>query len=135
MNFRLVVRLALAPLLVGLAGFAMVFISADIASGCGFAAGAGLVAIAVLASGGFFVRVPARTASQAVFRLAASSVIKWVVSIGGASWALQGSGTGPLAFTSGVIAGLLSTLFSGAHRGPRHPGLKTVKTVKDVSST
>lgn len=132
MNFRLVVRLAAAPLLVGFVGFAAACILVDIASACGFATGAGLVAIAVFVSGGFFVRAPARTAGQAVFRLAASSLVKWVVLIGGASWALRSPGIAPLAFTGGVIAGLLSTLFSGAHRGPRHPGLKTVK---DASST
>lgn len=132
MNFRLVARLSTAPLLMGLAGAAVTYILADAASAKGFAIGAALVALAMFVSGGFFVRVRATTAGQVMFRLAASSALKWLVLIGGASWALGGAGVNALGFTCGVIAGLLATLFSGAHRGPRHPGFGTRQ---DASST
>ena len=125
MDFRLVMKLSTAPLMVGIAGAAVAYILAGAASAKGFAFGAALVAAAVFVSGGFFVRVRARTAGQVMFRLAASSALKWMVLIGGAAVALGEIKVDALGFTSGVIAGLLSTLFSGAHRGPRPTGFGT----------
>lgn len=115
MDFRLVTRLSSAPLMIGLAGAAVAYVLADNASALGFAGGATLVALAMLVSGGFFVRVRVLSAGAVFIRLAMASALKWLVLMGGAYWALAIGGLQPTAFTSGVIAGLVSTLFSRAH--------------------
>jgi len=112
MDFRLVVRLSTVPLMIGLVGAAAAYILAGFASAMGFAGGAALVALAMLVSGGFFVRVRAFTAGQVLFRLAISTALKWAVLMAGAWLGLVASGLPPAAFTLGVIAGLLSTLFN-----------------------
>jgi hypothetical protein len=132
MDFRLVICLSSASLVVGFAGAAVAYILAGAASAIGFAVGAVLVAAAVFVSGGFFVRARARTAGQVMFRLAASSALKWMVLIGGAAVALGQFRVEAVSFTSGVIGGLVAIFFSGAHRGPRRPEFRTIK---DASST
>lgn len=115
MDFRLVAKLSRAPLIVGLAGAAVAYILAGSASAKGFASGAAVVALATLVSGGFFFRARVFGAGAVLVRLAISSALRWMVMIGGAYWALAIGGLQPAAFTSGVIAGLVSTLFSKAH--------------------
>lgn len=115
MDFRLITRLSSAPLMIGLAGAAVAYVLADSASALGFASGATLVALAMLVSGGFFVRVRVLSAGPVLIRIAISSALRWLVLMGGAYWALAIGGLQAAAFTSGVIAGLVSTLFTKAH--------------------
>ncbi len=116
MDFRAVVRSSTAPLLVGGVGAALAVVLADIASAKGFAVGAGLVALALLVSGSFFVRVAARNAGRVLIRLALASLIKWMVLMGGTLAVLTQGLVLPAPFTFGVIAGLLSTVFNTAKR-------------------
>lgn len=112
MDFRLVAKLSAAPLAVGIAGAAVAYVLAGFASARGFAGGAAVVALAMLVSGGFFARLRVGSAGLVLMRLALTSLLRWVVLMGGAYWALAMGGLQPAAFTSGVIAGLVSTLFS-----------------------
>ncbi len=112
MDFRLVVRLSIAPLLMAVAGAAVAFILAGFASAKGFVCGALLIAVATLVSGGFYARVRSLDAGRVLIRLAITSALKWVMVMGGAALALAQGGLPPAAFTCGVIAGLVSTLFN-----------------------
>ena len=112
MDFRLVARLLIAPLLMAIAGAAVAFILAGFASAKGFACGAVLVAGATLVSGGFYARARSLNAGRVLIRLAITSALKWIVVMGGAALALIQGGLPPAAFTCGVIAGLVSTLFN-----------------------
>lgn len=115
MDFRLIARLAGAPLLIAIAGAAVTFILADFASAKGFACGALLIAVAMLVSGGFYARARALNAGRVLIRLAITSALKWTVVMGGTALVLTQGGSGglpPAAFTCGVIAGLVSTLFN-----------------------
>ena len=114
-DFRLVARLFIAPLMMGFAGAAAVFVLADTASAKGFFAGALLVAVAMLVSGGFYARVQSLQAGRVLIRLALTSALKWLIVMGGTAAVLAQSAKGglpPAAFTCGVIAGLVSTLFN-----------------------
>lgn len=112
MNVRLVVRLSTAPLLMAIAGAAVAFSLAGLASAKGFAAGALLIAIATLVSSGFYARTRSLNAGRVLIRLALTSALKWIVVMGGAALALIQGELPPAAFTCGVIAGLVSTLFN-----------------------
>ncbi len=112
MDLRLVARLSTAPLLMAIAGAAVAFILAGFASALGFAGGALLIAVAALVSGGFYARVQSLNAGRVLIRLAIASALKWIVVMGGAALALIQGGLPPAAFTCGVIAGLVSTLFN-----------------------
>ena len=112
MDFRLVARLSIAPLIIGFVGAAAALILADFASAKGFAAGALLIAIATLVSSGFYARARSLNAGRVLIRLAITSALKWIVVMGGAALALIEGGLPPAAFTCGVIAGLVSTLFN-----------------------
>jgi len=115
MDFRLVAKLSAAPLLMAIAGAAVAFVLAGFASAKGFACGALLVVVATLVSGGFYARVRALNAGRVLIRLALTSALKWMIVMGGAAYALTQSAKGglpPAAFTCGVIAGLVSTLFN-----------------------
>ncbi|MES2684449.1 MAG: hypothetical protein V4650_13100 [Pseudomonadota bacterium] len=112
MDFRLVARLSIAPLIIGLVGAMAAFILAGFASAKGFAAGALLIAIATLVSSGFYARARSLNAGRVLIRLAVTSALKWIVVMGGAACALIQGGLPPAAFTCGVIAGLVSTLFN-----------------------
>lgn len=112
MDLRLAARLSVAPLVVSMAGAAVAFILAGFASAKGFACGALLIAVATLVSGGFYARVRARDAGLVLFRLVLTSALKWMIVVGGAALVLSQGGLPPAAFTCGVIAGLVSTLFN-----------------------
>lgn len=115
MDLRLATRLSIAPLIIGFAGAGVGLILADMASAKGFAGGALLVAAATLVSGGFYTRGPVRTAGLVLIRLAMTSALKWLIVMGGTALVLAHGSKGglpPAAFTCGVIAGLVSTLFN-----------------------
>lgn len=112
MDFRPAARLCIAPLAIGFIGAAVALILAGLASAKGFAAGALLIAIATLVSGGFYARARLGYARQVLFRLATATLLKWFVVMGGALMALIQWKVSPAAFTCGVIAGLASTLFN-----------------------
>lgn len=95
-----------------IAGAAVVFMLAGAASAKGFACGALLIVGATLVSSGFYARVQARNAGLVLLRLAMTSALRWLIVIGGAALALVQGGLPPAAFTCGVIAGLVSTLFN-----------------------
>ena len=99
----------------GMAGAVVAFILAGSASALGFAGGALLIAVATLVSGGFYARVRSLNAGRVLIRLAVTSALKWMIVMGGAALVLTQSAKGglpPAAFTCGVIAGLVSTLFN-----------------------
>lgn len=112
MDLRPVAKLSTAPLIIGLVGAAVAYMLAGAASAKGFAGGALLIAVATVVSGGFYMRLQARTAGRVVIRLALTSALRWAIVMGGAAWALVQGGLEPAAFTCGVIAGLVSTLFN-----------------------
>lgn len=112
MDFRPVARLSTAPLIMGLAGAAVAYVLVGATSATGFAGGALLIAVASAISGGFYMRGQARTAGRVVIRLALTSALRWLIVMGGAAVALVHGGLAPAAFTCGVIAGLVSTLFN-----------------------
>lgn len=112
MNIRHVVRLSKAPLMIAIAGAVVTFILAGSASAKGFAVGALLIAIATLVSSGFYSRAGVQSAGRVLVRLAITSALKWIVVMGGAALALIQGGLPPAAFTCGVIAGLVATLFN-----------------------
>jgi len=115
MDLRLATRLSIAPLIIGFAGAGVGLILVDMASAMGFAGGALLVAAAMLVSGRFYTRGPVRTAGLVLIRLAMASALKWLVVMAGTALVLahgEKGGLLPAAFTCGVIAGLVSTLFN-----------------------
>lgn len=115
MDLRLATRLSIAPLIIGFAGAGVGIILVDTASAKGFAGGALLVAAAMLVSGCFYTRGPVRTAGLVLIRLAMASALKWLIVMAGTALVLahgEKGGLLPAAFTCGVIAGLVSTLFN-----------------------
>lgn len=115
MEVRFATRLSIAPLIIGFAGAGVGLILVSSASAKGFFCGALLVALATLVSGVFYVRRPVRTAGLVLVRLAMTSVLKWMIVMAGTALVLAYGSKGglqPAAFTCGVIAGLVSTLFN-----------------------